>query len=130
MTIKRSREKPEKGDAARLVVAFQEVATREVAESLRGTELFVEADELSPLEEGWWEHELVGLEVFDTHGTKLGRIAEVIVRPQQDLWRVETTQGSVYLPAVASVVREVRVSEGKVIVDPPAGLFDNDGEIE
>lgn len=130
MTVKRSREKPEKGDAARLVVAFEEVATREVAESLRGAELFVEADELNPLEEGWWEHELVGLEVFDTHATKLGRIAEVIVRPHQDLWRVETPQGSVYLPAVASVVQEVRVSEAKVIVDPPGGLFDSEGESE
>ena len=48
-----------------LLLAFEEIETRNEAETLRGAKLFIETEELDDDDddEGWYEHELVGLEV-------------------------------------------------------------------
>ena len=47
-----------------LLLAFEEIETRNEAETLRGAKLFIETEDLDEDDdEGWYEHELVGLEV-------------------------------------------------------------------
>ena len=48
-----------------LLLAFEEIETRNEAEAVRGAKLFIETEELDDDDddEGWYEHELVGLEV-------------------------------------------------------------------
>ena len=48
-----------------LLLGFEEIETRNEAETLRGAKLFIETEELDDDDddEGWYEHELVGLEV-------------------------------------------------------------------
>ena len=47
-----------------LLLAFEEIETRNEAETLRGAKLFIETEDIDEDDdEGWYEHELVGLEV-------------------------------------------------------------------
>ena len=47
-----------------LLLAFEEIETRNEAETLRGAKLFIETEEIDEDDdEGWYEHELVGLDV-------------------------------------------------------------------
>ncbi len=97
----------------RWIVHFEGWATRDAAESLRGTGLLAE-----PLDdpETIWVHELIGSEVYDQAGVARGRVTSVEANPASDLMVLET--GS-----LVPVHFITAVSEGRVDVDVPKGLF-------
>ncbi|WP_426990471.1 ribosome maturation factor RimM [Pseudarthrobacter sp. Y6] len=113
-----------------LLLAFEGIETRNQAETLRGAKLFIETEELDEDDdEGWYEHELVGLEA--RVGTQVvGKIAALHTLPVQDLLVVETSDGKeILVPFVEQIVPEVNVADGFVLLTPPDGLFEvNDGE--
>ncbi|AJT41219.1 ribosome maturation factor RimM [Psychromicrobium lacuslunae] len=108
-----------------LLLGFAEVPDRNRAEELRGTKLFIEtADVEDETEEGWYEHELVGLEVR-LAGRKIGVVSALRVMPVQDLLVVTTDDGEeVLVPFVDEIVPEVDPEQGFVLVTPPDGLFE------
>ena len=108
----------------KLVVGFEEISDRNEAEIRRGALLFIDPSDVVPAEEGsYWARDLIGLEVFDLNGRSLGKISDVHTRPLQDLWEVAHPSGPVLLPAVEPVIREIDIPSGRVVVDPPYGLF-------
>ncbi|MFJ3956902.1 ribosome maturation factor RimM [Arthrobacter sp. NPDC090010] len=114
-----------------LLLGFESVADRNRAEELRGTYLFVESDELEDegSDDGWYEHELQGLEVR-VGDEKVGTVAALTTMPVQDLLVVETLDGrEVLVPFVEEIVPEIDLEEGYVLLTPPPGLLDlnNDG---
>jgi 16S rRNA processing protein RimM len=109
---------------AAVAVKFEEVDDRAAAETLRDRLIFVAPSALEALEEdAYWEHELVGLDVVDSHGLRLGHLTEVLSRPEQDLWKVETQSGPVLFPAAKELVLAVDLEAGEVVVNPPDGMF-------
>jgi 16S rRNA processing protein RimM len=108
-----------------LLLAFDGIETRNEAETLRGAKLFIETEELDEGDdEGWYEHELVGLEAR-VGSQVVGKIAALHTMPVQDLLVVEAPDGKeILIPFVEQIVPEVNVAEGFVLLTPPAGLFD------
>jgi len=109
-----------------LLLAFEEVETRNDAETLRGAKLFIETEELDADddEEGWYEHELVGLEVR-VGDTVVGKVSGLHTLPVQDLLVVTDPAGNeILVPFVEQIVPEVNVAEKFILVTPPAGLFE------
>jgi 16S rRNA processing protein RimM len=109
------------------LIAFEEVPDRTGAEGLRGTRLVIDESELSetPDEggEGWYEEDLVGLEVRDPSGTVLGTVTGLEFGDAQDRLLVELTDGvTVPVPFVEALVPDV--ADDHVVVDAPPGLFD------
>lgn len=113
-----------------LLLAFEGIETRNQAETLRGAKLFIETEELDEDDdEGWYEHELVGLEAR-VGSQVVGKIAALHTMPVQDLLVVETPDGKeILVPFVEQIVPEVNVADGFVLLTPPEGLFEvNDAE--
>jgi 16S rRNA processing protein RimM len=82
----------------------------------RGTRLEVRRDELpEPEEDAYYVFQLVGLRVEDGDGRELGRVADVIERPANDVLELDT---GVLLPLVGACVREVDVHAGRIVVEP------------
>ncbi|KQR00903.1 ribosome maturation factor RimM [Arthrobacter sp. Leaf141] len=109
-----------------LLLAFDEVADRNQAETLRGAKLFIETEELDDDDddEGWYEHELVGLEAR-VAGRVVGKIAALNTMPVQDLLMVSTPDGTeILVPFVEQIVPEVNVAGGYIVITPPDGLFE------
>jgi 16S rRNA processing protein RimM len=109
-----------------LLLAFEEVETRNDAEALRGAKLFIETEELDEEDddEGWYEHELVGLDVR-VGDTVVGKVSGLHTLPVQDLLVVTDHDGKeILIPFVEQIVPEVNVAEKYVLVTPPAGLFE------
>jgi 16S rRNA processing protein RimM len=108
-----------------LLLAFEEIETRNEAETLRGAKLFIETEELEDNDdEGWYEHELVGLEAR-VGSQVVGKVSGLNTMPVQDLLVVKTPAGKeILIPFVEQIVPEVNVAEGYVLVTPPAGLFE------
>lgn len=108
-----------------LLLGFEEIETRNEAETLRGAKLFIETEELDEDDdEGWYEHELVGLEAR-VGSQVVGKISGLNTMPVQDLLVVETPDGmEILIPFVEQIVPEVNVEEGYILVTPPEGLFE------
>lgn len=109
----------------RVLLAFSGITERTGAEALRGARIFAPPEDLPELPPGsYWERDLIGLAVLDRSGARLGSIAGVLSRLEQDLWQVVAPDGAtVLLPAAKEIVLSVDLDAGQVIVDPPTGLF-------
>ncbi|MGP4033755.1 ribosome maturation factor RimM [Pseudarthrobacter sp. 1C304] len=113
-----------------LLLAFDEVETRNDAEALRGAKLFIETEDIGADDddEGWYEHELEGLDVH-VGGSVVGKVTGLHTMPVQDLLVVTTNDGQeVLVPFVEQIVPEVNVGEKYVVVAPPPGLFEVNAE--
>ena len=77
-------------------------------------------------DDAWYDHQLVGLDVV-RDGEVVGRVIRVDHFPAQDLLIVVAGAGDreVLVPFVKAIVPEVDVAAGRVIVTPPAGLFED-----
>lgn len=105
------------------------VATREQAEALRGTRLFVPRDRLPSLPDDEYYHaDLIGLTVVDTGGTVLGTVAAVLNHGATDLLeiRIPGRSTTVLLPFTIAAIPTVDLSAGRIVADPPEGVFGED----
>ncbi|MFV2100392.1 ribosome maturation factor RimM [Micromonospora sp. LOL_024] len=111
----------------RLLVAFEGVLDRNVAEALRGTLLTVDSADVNPPEdpEEFHDHQLVGLAVVTPAGERLGEVVRIDHGPASDLLVLSRPQGrTALIPFVKAIVAEVDLAGGRVVVDPPSGLLD------
>ena len=109
-----------------LVLGFDGVADRNAAEALRGTSLTLDASLLPVPDdpEEFYDHQLIGLTVVDRAGTVLGTVTEVWHPPAAPVLAVERPDGSQELvPFVSAIVPVVDLEAGRLVVDPPDGMF-------
>ena len=120
-------DRPVKGGfAARL----SGVTSKEAADALRGTRLTVARDRLPSLPDDEFYHaDLIGLTVLDTGGATLGRVKAVLDHGAGDLLEVQRPDGeTALLPFTRAAVPTVDLASGRVIADPPDGVFDAKGD--
>jgi len=97
---------------------FEGAQDREAAEALRGTLLFVERAHASPLpEDAHYIVDLVGCEVFDTRGERVGILAEVLQPGAHDVYVIRTARGELLVPALKRAVPAVDVAARRITVD-------------
>jgi 16S rRNA processing protein RimM len=106
----------------RLLVKFEEVPDRAVAETLRGEMLLAPPPEDAPAE-GWWIHQVVGIEVATEDGRDLGRVREVLANPANDVW---ITDSGAMIPAVRDVVLDVDLGARRALIRALPGLLQED----
>jgi 16S rRNA processing protein RimM len=93
----------------RPVIRFDRAVTR-------GAPLEVERSDLpEPEENEYYAFQLVGLEVEETGGRKLGRVTEVSTGPANDVLELDT---GLALPLVDACVQEVDLDSGRILVQP------------
>jgi 16S rRNA processing protein RimM len=115
--------------SGRLLLRFEGYDDRTAAERLRGILLVAEIDpdERPADPEEFYDHQLVGLAVQTVAGAALGVVAEILHLPGQDVLAVRREDGrEVLVPFVSELVPTVDVDGGRVVVDPPPGLVDDD----
>lgn len=101
------------GFAARLTG----VATREEAESLRGTRLYAARERLPALAEDEFYHaDLIGLEVVDTGGAILGRVRAIHDFGAGDVVEI-TGKSELVLPFTRAAVPTVDLAAGRLVAD-------------
>lgn len=102
------------------------VATKEQADALKGTRLYTTRDQLPSLPDDEYYHtDLIGLAVVDTGGTALGTVKNVLNHGAADLLELALpdTSATVLLPFTLEVVPTVDLASGRIVADPPDGLF-------
>jgi 16S rRNA processing protein RimM len=102
------------------------IGTREAAEALKGTRLYADRERLPPTGDDEFYHaDLIGLAVLDTGGAPLGTVRAIHDHGAGDLIEIAREGAdSVLLPFTRSTVPTVDLAAGRLIADPPEGLFD------
>ncbi|MDQ2095810.1 ribosome maturation factor RimM [Rhodalgimonas zhirmunskyi] len=108
------------------VARLSGVATKEQADALKGTRLFADRDRLPSLPDDEFYHaDLIGLPVFDTGGAELGHVKTVQNHGAGDLLEIHGPglKATVLLPFTLQNVPTVDLTAGRIVADPPEGLF-------
>jgi 16S rRNA processing protein RimM len=109
----------------RPILALEGVDSMDAAEALAGADLKVRASDLAPLERGtYYRHDLVGCDVADTNGCRIGRVSGVEGPRERSLLLVASKRGEIMIPMVEGIVVEVDPAARRIVVDPPEGLVD------
>jgi len=111
----------------RLLVTFEGVADRDLAETLRGVLLCVDSAQVPDLADPdeFHDHQLVGLRAEAPAGEVLGEVVRIEHAPASDLLSLRLPDGrSALVPFVKAFVPEVDVAGGRIVLTPPDGLFD------
>ncbi|MPZ01420.1 ribosome maturation factor RimM [Micrococcus luteus] len=107
-----------------LVVGFAESPDRNVAETLRGAQLF--AVPAAPEEsDEWYEEDLVDLEVR-VEGERVGVVTALTTGAVQDLLHValDGVEEEALVPFVEEIVPEIDSEAGVLVLTPPPGLLE------
>ena len=112
-----------------LIVRIADVADRDQAAALAGTELYVARAHLpAPAPDEFYLADLIGLSVADPTGAPLGAIRAVDdfgAGPVLELALADAGARSVMVPFTRAVVTEIDVAGGRAVVALPAGTLDD-----
>jgi 16S rRNA processing protein RimM len=110
-----------------LIARIKDVATREQAEALVHTKLYIERTRLPEREEDEWYHiDLIGLAAIGPDGEPIGTVVGVHNFGAGDLIEIKPISGgaTALLPFTRDTVPEVEVEGGRLTLVPPEGLFE------
>ncbi|MBN2740499.1 MAG: 16S rRNA processing protein RimM [Rhodobacteraceae bacterium] len=101
------------------------VATKEEADLLRGVTLWADRDKLPSLPDDEFYHaDLIGLEVVDTGGAKVGKVHAVHNHGAGDILEINAPgrKTALLLPFTKAHVPTVDLAAARIVIDPPEDL--------
>lgn len=113
-----------------VICKLQGITDRDVAEAMRGTELYVDRSALPDVdedEEGYYHADLIGLEAKGADGKLYGRVLSVQNFGAGDLLEIARPEGghTVLVPFTDDNVPVIDLEALCLTLDPPAGLFED-----
>ncbi|MFN0121866.1 MAG: ribosome maturation factor RimM [Blastocatellia bacterium] len=113
----------------RAILKFAGHDTVESVEKLRDARLVVPRSQLTKLPgDTWYEFELIGCEVFDSHGTRVGTVSAVRHYGAAPLLEISDTGKEPHreylVPLTRAICPEVDTTGKRIVIDPPEGLLD------
>ncbi len=111
-----------------LLLALEGIQSLEAAQSLVGSEVCVRPQDLEPAGPGEaYYFQLVGLETVTAAGQGVGRIESVFRTAAHDVCVVRRPDGrELLIPFVEPVIREVRLNECKLVIEPVPGMLEDE----
>jgi len=103
------------------------VTTKDAADALRSTRLYVDRDQFPELEEDeYYYSDLLGIPVFDTGGEEIGKVKAVLDHGAGDLLEVQLkgSPKTALLPFTREIIPTVDVASRRIVADPPEGLLE------
>ena len=114
-----------KPHSRRALLTLKDVANREQANALVGTELYIARAKLPRLDDGtYYWFDLIGLNVYTTEDRYIGRLDSIIETGANDVYVVRKDDREILIPALKSVVRVIDTDQKIMRVELPDGLED------
>ncbi|MFH1864786.1 MAG: ribosome maturation factor RimM [Candidatus Eisenbacteria bacterium] len=118
LTVERARD-----HKARKIVKFEDVETVEDANALRGSTVWLTREQIGPLaEDRWFVADIVGIDVYTDEDEYLGKLAEVMHMPANDVYVVRDGEKEILLPVIDEVVKSVDLDSGRMVIHLMEGL--------
>jgi 16S rRNA processing protein RimM len=108
-----------------MLIFLEGVSTLEAAAMARNEIAYVKTDELPSLPKGeYYHHEILGLNVIDAKQQFLGTVKEILITGANDVYVVQNENlDEILIPALKSVLENVDLVRGEIIVNLPEGLI-------
>ena len=112
----------------RPIIGVAGISSIDEAERLAGAAVKVPASEQGALPEGsYYHHQLIGCEVMTKAGEAIGRVTAVEGGGSATRLVVRGPRAEVLIP-LATEICEIEVDAKRIVVTPPAGLLEVNGE--
>ncbi len=98
------------------------VSTKEQADALRGTSLFVPRERLPSLPDDEFYHaDLIGLSAYDPGGDLIGKVTAIYNHGAGDIVEISPTRhkSALLLPFTTAIVPNVDLTAGRIVVNLP-----------
>lgn len=103
--------------------ALKGITNRNAAENLLHNRLYINKKYLPDLKEGeYYWHDIMGMDVYETEGDFVGKIAAIIETGSNDVYVVRHEDTEILLPALESVIVEINPQAKAMRVNIPEGL--------
>ncbi|MCZ6530757.1 MAG: ribosome maturation factor RimM [Chloroflexi bacterium] len=108
----------------RMILRVEGCEDRETAEAFRGNEVLIPTQAAEPLPEGvYYRWQILGLAVVEQGGRHLGTVMDILETGANDVYVVQGDgPRELLLPAIESVILEVDLDAGSLLVLLPEGL--------
>lgn len=108
-----------------VLIKFKGIETIEQAQKLKNSYLEIDRSDAIPLEEGqYFIADLLGLDVIQDNGEKLGILDDIFNNGSTDIYVVKNELGKQFLlPYIDEVVKNIDLEKGKIIVHLIDGLI-------
>ncbi len=108
-----------------VILKLDGVETRDQAEALRGAFIFVESEASAPPPPGAYRvDDIIGSSVVLPSGRTVGKVADVLILPGNDVWVVREGDREYLVPAVKELILSVDVASRRIAVADLDGLFE------
>jgi 16S rRNA processing protein RimM len=108
-----------------ILLKLRGIDSIESARQAVGSTLTVPEEALeTPAPGQYYHYQVIGLEVFDTSGARIGTLKQIWSTPASELYVVAGLDKEHLIPAVKEIIAKVDLAAGRMIVDLPAGLLD------
>lgn len=107
--------------AGNALIRLQGISTPETVERLRGTPLRIRGTDARPLTAGeYFLYQMMGLEVFDELGKRLGQVTDLIETGANDVLVIAPDDGGpdILLPSHPDVILDLDPTAGRIVVRP------------
>lgn len=106
-------------------VMLEGITDANLAETLRGKNVFADERELPPpAENEFYFRDVIGCEVFLTDGRRIGIVEDIIVTGANDVFVVRDGDKEVLVPVIEDVVKEIDVAAHRIVIEAIPGLLD------
>jgi 16S rRNA processing protein RimM len=107
--------------AGNALIRLQGISTPETVERLRGTPLRIRGTDARPLAaDEYFLYQMIGLEVFDESGTRLGQVTDLIETGANNVLVIAPHDGGldILLPSHPDVIIDMDPAAGRIVVRP------------
>ena len=101
---------------------FNDMKTRDEAESIIGQLLFVSVKDSDPI--NMISPDLLGASVVADNGENIGELVDMISLPANDVYVIKQGKKEVLIPVIPEIIRSVDLQMGLVTITPMDGLLD------
>ncbi|MDR3256884.1 MAG: PRC-barrel domain-containing protein [Endomicrobium sp.] len=78
----------------------------------------------------WKISDILGFEVFNQNGNRLGVLSDIILTGSNDVWVVKYYNEEVLIPALKNIVKEVNIARKKIFIVLPKEYEDIYGQVK
>ncbi len=109
------------------IAKFKDIETVADAEKLRDKVIYIDRSAAKIEKDSYFIQDILGCEVYDTKsGELLGSVGDVSKTGANDVWHIVNAKGEYLIPVIPDIVNKVDIDEGKILITPLKGIFDDE----
>lgn len=111
-----------------LLLKLKGIDTPEQGDAVRGKILYIDRGEVRLSDGQYFIQDMMGLDVFDADSfIYYGKLTEVMRTGANDVYQITSESKKNYLiPAIPDVIQEINLTDGKMLIRPMKGIFDDE----